>query len=58
MNLRKSLALMEKYAECPQCHNNTIGAGEGVLIVEDETFFRSCKCGWSIKTDEEGKELD
>lgn len=53
----KSLHLMEKYGTCLQCGNNSIGNGSGKLIVEDTTFYRECKCGWSIKTDEDGIEI-
>jgi hypothetical protein len=26
-----------------------IGNGEGTLVVTEDTFKRTCKCGWSIE---------
>lgn len=49
MNFARSLELMEKYIDCPQCGNTYIANGEGKLIIEDDTFYRSCKCGWEVK---------
>jgi hypothetical protein len=49
MNLRKSVELMGKYAVCPECGNDKIGGGAGTLVIEDNTFERTCKCGWSVK---------
>ncbi|MBP1040394.1 DUF3797 domain-containing protein [Vagococcus sp. BWB3-3] len=43
---------MRKYNDCPACGNNRVGNGEGSLIVEDDVFKRTCKCGWSIIVDE------
>ena len=56
MNIRKMLDLMKRHDNCPTCGNTYIGNGEGKLIVEDKTFYRSCKCGWEFKVDEDGKE--
>jgi hypothetical protein len=58
MKLTSTLKLMEKYAYCPQCGNGYISNGEGALIVEDLTFFRSCKCGFEITVDEEGNQVE
>lgn len=55
MNVLKSVQLMRKYNNCPACGSDKVGNGEGKLIIEDETFYRSCKCGWEVKTDEDGK---
>jgi predicted RNA-binding Zn-ribbon protein involved in translation (DUF1610 family) len=49
MNIHKYLELANKYNDCPKCGNNYIGNGEGKLIVEDDVFYRSCKCGWEIE---------
>jgi Domain of unknown function (DUF3797) len=48
MKLREALKLIEKYLECPKCKNQYINNGEGELIVEDDLFYRSCKCGWNV----------
>lgn len=57
MNIVKSVALMKKFNNCLACGSSTVGNGSGSVHVEDGTFYRSCKCGWSIKTDEDGKEI-
>lgn len=49
MKLTRSLELMQKYTECPKCGNAYIANGQGKLIIEDDTFYRSCKCGWEVK---------
>lgn len=54
MKLTDSLVLMERYSACPECGNGYIGNGEGAVEVKGETFYRSCKCGWSIKTGSDG----
>lgn len=55
MKLTRSLELMAKYTTCPECGNGYIANGEGKLIIEDDMFYRSCKCGWEIKIqDKEG----
>jgi hypothetical protein len=57
MNLMKSLQLMQQYSNCPKCGNGNVGNGEGKLIVENDYFYRSCKCGWKIKTDKDGRPI-
>lgn len=57
MNVRMLLTIMPKYNNCPNCGNDKVGNGEGKLIVEDNYFYRECKCGWSIRINEEGKEI-
>ncbi len=41
----------------PRCGNNKIGNGEGGIIIEDDTYTRTCKCGFKIKINEDGKEI-
>ena len=48
MNMLKSIELMDKYGECPDCGNEMIGNGQGGIVVEDGTFRRFCKCGFDI----------
>lgn len=57
MNAYKLLAIMPKYEKCPNCGSTTIGNGQGGVIVEDETFTRTCKCGFKITVDENGNEV-
>lgn len=45
-----SLALLKKYSKCQNCGSEQIGNGEGTLEIEENTFRRTCKCGWSIET--------
>lgn len=54
MNLRRATELTKKYALCQQCGSDRVGGtpSEGALIIEDEVFTRSCKCGWSITVDQ------
>ncbi|MCC5428679.1 DUF3797 domain-containing protein [Clostridium botulinum] len=47
---------MKKYEKCPKCGNNKIGNGEGGIIIEDDTYTRTCKCGFKITINEDGKE--
>lgn len=54
MKLVDALDLMRKYESCPQCGCNTVGAGTGTLEIDDDTFKRTCHCGWSIEI-KEGK---
>lgn len=45
MNIRNTVRLTEKYAHCLKCGSEKIGNGEGTLIVEENVFIRTCKCG-------------
>lgn len=59
MNVVDSLVLIEKYSACLECGSEKLGGNpsEGALLVEDETFTRSCKCGWSIFVDRRIKHI-
>lgn len=57
MNAYKLLEIMPKYEKCPMCGSTSIGNGAGGIIVEDETFTRTCKCGFKITVDENGNEV-
>lgn len=46
MKVIDSMKLMEQYGECPGCGNSNIGNGEGTLQITDDTFTRTCKCGY------------
>lgn len=43
--------LIRKYGDCPE--NDKVGGNpsQGALIIEDEVFTRSCKCGWKDVVD-------
>ena len=45
----RAFELIKKYTICPECGNKFIGNGEGAIIIEDDSFERSCKCGWKVK---------
>lgn len=55
MKAQDTVMLIKRYEKCEKCENDKVGKSEGKLIVEDKTFYRSCKCGWSVKVSiEEG----
>lgn len=53
MNLVKALELSKEYADCPKCSNNKLGNGQGSMVIDDFSFKRLCRCGWSIEIKEE-----
>jgi hypothetical protein len=59
MNMRDSSELMKKYGICPECGNENVGGtpSQGSLIIEDEVFTRSCKCGWKVVIDRRIKHI-
>jgi iron(III) transport system ATP-binding protein len=57
MGIDKYLKLAKKLNNCPNCGNEYIGNGEGSLEIREHTFSRSCKCGYSVTVDEDGKVL-
>ncbi|NRS50992.1 DUF3797 domain-containing protein [Brevibacillus sp. HB2.2] len=52
MNAWKAVQLMKKYSKCAECGSEVVGNGEGTLDINDDTFKRTCKCGWSIEVKE------
>lgn len=57
MNAFKLMELLPKYESCPKCGNYYLGKNEGKLVVEDDYLYRSCKCGWSVKVNDDGDEV-
>lgn len=57
MNITKQLELMNKYEVCPCCGNDKIGNGEGTLNLDENSFERTCKCGWKIKYTEKDNKI-
>jgi|GEM_PF-6874879 hypothetical protein len=55
MNAVKAMNLCRKYAKCPKRGSGDLMNGEGSLEVTDDTFKRTCKCGWSVCVDEEDR---
>lgn len=53
MLTKDSSELIKKYGTCPECGNDKVGGEptQGTLIIEDEVFTRSCKCGWKVVVD-------
>ncbi|MEK3674630.1 DUF3797 domain-containing protein [Paenibacillus sp. FSL R10-2771] len=49
MRLITAVELMRAHQTCPQCNSGMIGNGEGTLVVTEDVFKRTCKCGWSIE---------
>jgi len=58
MEVSKLLIIMPKYEKCLKCGNDKVGNGQGKLIIEEGYYYRECRCGWSIKVDNEGKEIN
>ncbi|SHF56017.1 protein of unknown function [Desulforamulus putei DSM 12395] len=58
MNASAVFQLIPEYINCPKCGNDQIGNGEGKLIVSRDMFIRSCKCGFKITLDQNGKEIN
>ncbi len=48
MNLVTLNNILKDYGICPDCDNDKVGNGEGKLIVEDDYFERSCRCGFGV----------
>lgn len=57
MDAFKLLEIMPKYEICPNCGNDKIGNGYGKIRVDDDYFYRDCRCGWKVKVNEEGQEF-
>ncbi|MCB2300376.1 DUF3797 domain-containing protein [Clostridium tagluense] len=57
MNLIEVMPIMKKYEKCPKCGNTKIGKRQGSIRIEEDTFTRTCKCGFKIIVDENGKEI-
>jgi iron(III) transport system ATP-binding protein len=60
MHVLKALELMQKYNNCPSCGSGSdkIGNGAGDLVIDGETFTRTCKCGFKVTLDEDGDEIE
>lgn len=37
--------------DCPKCGSDKLGNGEGALIVNENIYTRSCKCGFHFEYD-------
>ncbi|MGV2886012.1 DUF3797 domain-containing protein [Paenibacillus taichungensis] len=44
-------ALAKKYNVCPNCGSDKIDGQQGAMILKDEVFTRSCRCGWEVVVD-------
>jgi hypothetical protein len=53
MNAVKAYMLSKQYANCPNCGNDKCS-----LIITEDTFVRSCKCGCRIEKKESEVEDD
>jgi hypothetical protein len=43
---------LEKYGNCPDCECENMSNGEGTLYVNEDTFKRTCKCGFEVEIKE------
>lgn len=59
MDMRDAMELTKKYSTCPECGNDKVGGNpsQGALVIDDEIFTRSCKCGWSVTVDQRIKHV-
>lgn len=48
MKAKNSNILIINYAACPKCGSELIGSGEGTLLIENDIFERTCKCGFHV----------
>lgn len=52
MLITKAVELLGLYAKCPKCNSEYIGVGDGSLEITNDTFRRTCKCGWTVEVRE------
>ena len=55
MEIGNVIKLLHAYEICPRCGSKLIGNGEGTLEIAEDTFRRTCKCGFKIKVGEENR---
>lgn len=48
MEIRLSMAMQRAYETCPDCKSGYIGNGQGTLMIDDNKFVRTCKCGYGV----------
>lgn len=53
MKLKRTLELISEYLNCKACGSEFVGNGKGTLTIGDDTFKRTCKCGWEIEVRED-----
>lgn len=58
MNAMKMVELLRKYSKCKDCGSDALGNGAGSVVVTDNTFKRTCKCGWSVEVNDSDKPLE
>lgn len=53
MLIQETVELMKRYGNCHECGNDRVGGepSQGALVIEEDTFTRSCKCGWKVVVD-------
>ena len=55
MNFNIVAKILNKYVKCPICGHDKLGIGHGTLIIEDEVFERSCRCGFIVRINNDEK---
>ncbi|AHV96145.1 DUF3797 domain-containing protein [Paenibacillus sabinae] len=53
MDIIRAVELSKQYAACPECGNIYVNNGEGTIRIDKDSFYRSCKCGWSVTINDE-----
>lgn len=53
MNINDFSRVAKEVNNCPNCKSDRIGGEEGTLLVDENIFTRTCKCGFSFIYDVE-----
>ena len=57
MNFDIVVELINRFCFCKECGNKMIGKTESGIIIDENGFYRFCKCGWEYRTDKDGNEI-
>lgn len=58
MNIENVIELLDKYGTCPQCGNNILNGNENSLIIEEDSFIRTCECGFKMALNANGEVIE
>lgn len=49
--------LLDMYGTCPDCGCGKVGNGKGSIVITDNTFRRTCACGYDIVLEVRGYDI-